>query len=252
MKTYCSDRPGASRLDKDRANRHADWPSRYIEMAAKTRDARLHAYYRQPLAPGDTPISRVPMLALDIETTGLDDQDDAIVSIGLIPFDYYRIRCNGAANWIVRPNLPIVEIAVTIHGITHSDLEAAPTFADYFDALLQAMAGKVIVAHCHEIERRFLKAATMQLTGEQLQFPMIDTMTIEEEKHPYKRPNAIQRWFGEINSPSLRLDASRSRYGLPPYHPHHALTDALATAELLQAQLQDRYEPQTPVDQFWL
>jgi DNA polymerase-3 subunit epsilon len=192
------------------------------------------------------------MLALDLETTGLDDQDDAIVSIGFIPFDYYRIRCNGAANWIVRPNLPIAEIAVTIHGITHSDVEAAPTFADYFDALLQAMAGKVIVAHCHEIERRFLKVASMKLTGEQLQFPMIDTMTLEEEKHPYKRPNAIQRWFGDVPSPSLRLDASRARYGLPPYHPHHALTDALATAELFLAQMQDRYSLDTPVSTLWL
>jgi DNA polymerase-3 subunit epsilon len=192
------------------------------------------------------------MLALDLETTGLDDRQDAIISIGCIPFDYQRIRCSGARNWIVQPNQPVAEIAVTIHGITHSDLKAAPRFADHFEALLQAMSGKVIVAHCHEIERRFLTAATLLLTGEKLYFPVIDTMALEERKHPYKRPNAIQRWFGEVNSPSLRLDATRARYGLPSYHPHHALTDALATAELLQAQLQDRYPPQTPVAHLWL
>jgi DNA polymerase-3 subunit epsilon len=192
------------------------------------------------------------MLALDIETTGLDDRQDAIVSIGFIPFNYDRIQCSGANNWLIKPDLQVAETAITIHGITHSDLHAAPCFGDYFEALLQAMAGKIIVAHCHAIERRFLSAATLILTGERLHFPMIDTMAIEEKKHPYRRPNLIQRWFGEVDSPSLRLDATRSRYGLPPYRPHHALTDALATAELLQAQLQDRYPPQTPVAQLWL
>jgi DNA polymerase-3 subunit epsilon len=239
-------------LDKNPANRQVDWPDRYIQWAAKTRDKRLHTFYQQPLVSADAPISQVPMLALDLETTGLDERQDAIVSIGFISFDHQRIRCSGAANWIVQPDLPVDEIAATIHGISHSDLKSAPRFANYFEALLQAMAGRVIVAHCHEIERRFLAAAAMTLTGEPLHFPVIDTMSIEAQKHPYQRPNIIQRWLGEIDSPSLRLDASRARYGLPPYHPHHALTDALATAELLQAQLQDRYAPETPVAQLWI
>lgn len=251
MKIFNSDQAGSCGLDKNTADRQADWPDRYTKLAAKTRDARLQIFYQQPLVSADAPISRVPMLALDLETTGMDERHDAIVSIGFISFDYQRIRCSGAANWIVQPNLPVDEIAATIHGISHSDLKAAPSFADYFETLLQTLASKVIVAHCGEIERRFLAAATMTLTGEPLHFPVIDTMAIEEEKHPYQRPNFIQRWFGEIDSPSLRLDASRARYGLPPYHPHHALTDALATAELLQAQLQDRYSPETPVAQLW-
>ena len=252
MKTVRSNRPQPCTMDNPHAEGQVDWPSRFIELAAQTHDPRLYAYYRQPLLPADTPVSHVPMLALDLETTGLDDRQEAIISIGFIPFDSHRIRCSGARNWVVQPNLPVAEIAVTIHGITHNDLKAAPSFGDHFHALLQAMAGKVMVAHCHEIERRFLTAATMMLTGEKLHFPMIDTMAIEEKKHPYKRLNVIQRWFGEVNSPSLRLDATRARYGLPSYHPHHALTDALATAELLQAQLQDRYSPQTPVSQLWL
>ena len=251
MTTLTKKKRGSCGLYHWQADGPTNWPGRFTELAAQARDPRLQTYYRQPLVPSDTPISQVPMLALDLETTGLDDRHDAIISIGFIPFDYRLIRCNGASNWVVQPDLPAAEIAVTIHGITHSDLIAAPRFADHFDALLHAMAGKVIVAHCHEIERRFLTAATMMLTGEKLHFPAIDTMTIEEKKHPYKRPNVIQRWFGETNSPSLRLDATRARYGLPSYHPHHALTDALATAELLQAQLQYRYDPQTPVSQLW-
>ncbi|QIK74585.1 hypothetical protein [Nocardioides piscis] len=41
---------------------------------------------------------------------------------------------------------------------------------------------------------------------------------------------------GEVNG-SLRLDAARKRFGLPRYSAHHALTDAIAAAELLLAQV---------------
>lgn len=252
MKRFNMDRHSTCLKNKPPTERSIDWPSRFAEMAARTDDPRLLAHYQQSVVPADTPVFKVPLLALDIETTGLDDQRDAIVSIGFIPFDYQRIRCSGARHWIVQPSLPVGRTAATIHGITHSDIDAAPLFDDYFDALLNAMAGKIIVAHCHQIERRFLSAATVMLTGERLHFPAIDTMAIEEKNHPYHRPNLIQRWFGDVDSPSLRLDAARARHGLPPYQPHHALTDALATAELLQAQLQYGFTPQTPVAQLWL
>lgn len=228
-----------------------DWNHRFSTLAAGLRDPRLRAYYRQLPVPADTPIQHAPLLALDLETSGLDDGLDAILSIGFIPFDYQRIQCAGARNWIVRPQRTPEEIAVQIHGITHAELKTAPGFGAYFDALLQAMAGRIIVAHCAAIERRFLSAATMMLTGEPLHFPVIDTMALEEKKHPQPRPGLFRRWFGKDNNPSLRLDATRLRYHLPSYRPHHALTDALATAELLQAQLQDRYTPSTPVAQLW-
>ena len=48
-----------------------------------------------------------------------------------------------------------------------------------------------------------------------------------------------------------RLADSRLRYNLPVYRPHHAVTDALACAELLQAQLAHRFNKETPVSQLW-
>ncbi len=37
-----------------------------------------------------------------------------------------------------------------------------------------------------------------------------------------------------------------------PTNPHHALTDALATAELLQAQIAYHFDPDTPISEVWL
>ena len=233
------------------AGKQMDWHHRFGELAATTQDPRLRTYYRHPPPPVDTPVRDAPMLALDLETSGLDEDRDAIVSIGFIPFDPIRIRCAGARHWIVQPDRTPGEIAAPIHGITHASLKAALTFENFFETLLQAMAGKIVVAHCAAIERRFLSAASIQLTGEQLLFPVIDTMRLEEKKYPHRPFDWLLQWFLKADTPSLRLDATRKRYGLPSYRPHHALTDALATAELLQAQLQADYCPQAPVAQFW-
>lgn len=51
---------------------------------------------------------------------------------------------------------------------------------------------------------------------------------------------------------SLRLSDTRERYSLPLYQNHNALTDALATAELLQAQLSYHYRLDTPLSEIWL
>ncbi|PKM01882.1 MAG: DNA polymerase III subunit epsilon, partial [Gammaproteobacteria bacterium HGW-Gammaproteobacteria-12] len=50
---------------------------------------------------------------------------------------------------------------------------------------------------------------------------------------------------------SIRLADSRLRYGLPLYSAHHALTDALACGELLQAQVARHYPAHTPVGALW-
>jgi DNA polymerase-3 subunit epsilon len=50
---------------------------------------------------------------------------------------------------------------------------------------------------------------------------------------------------------SIRLADSRLRYNLPSYSAHHALIDALATAELLQAQVATHYATDTPVGELW-
>jgi DNA polymerase-3 subunit epsilon len=50
---------------------------------------------------------------------------------------------------------------------------------------------------------------------------------------------------------SIRLGDSRRRYGLPAYQGHHALRDAIATAELFQAQVAWRFSRQTPLGRLW-
>jgi DNA polymerase III subunit epsilon len=236
----------------DPAHRVPDWPARLQSLAASARDARLRAFYAAGTVPGETPLAATPLVALDVETTGLDPVHDGIVSIGVVPFGLERIRTSQARHWIVKPRVPLGEVSVTLHGITDSQIRQAPDLDAVLGEVLAMLAGQVVVVHCREIERRFLNGALRSRIGEDIEFPVIDTMALEAQRHRGPARPWLQRWLrGPAPPVSIRLTASRERYGLPRYALHHALTDALATAELLLAQVADRYTPHTPVRALW-
>ena len=229
-----------------------DWPVRFAELAAAARDERLQAFYAAGAVAGDTALKDVPMVAIDVETTGLDPARDEIVSIGVVPMDTVCIRSSASRYWVVRPRAELHPESVTIHAITHAQIEAAPDFGAILGELLAALAGRVVVVHCREIERRFLDVALKARLGEGIEFPVIDTMELEARLHRRPPQGFFARLFARKPAPvSIRLADSRERYKLPRYRAHHALTDALATAELLQAQVAHRFAPEMPLRELW-
>lgn len=227
-----------------------DWAAYLEERASESTDERLKRFYQANWPAPDTPISEVPMVALDLETTGLDSRRDVIVSIGLVPFTLSRIHSPKARYWVVRPDKPLTSKSITFHRITHSAVANAPALNAMFEELMQCLAGRLVVVHFKQIERHFLNAAAKQIFGDRLLFPVIDTMAIERTHLQLDRIRWWRRWLGQ-RRPSLRLNDCRQRYHLPQYEAHHALVDAQATAELLQAQLSYRYSPDTPVSALW-
>lgn len=244
---YLGSIPKSTGLDKEQA---IDWPTFFSQQAELAQDARLKAFYAAGVVAPATPLCDVPFVALDFETTGFDPQQDGIVSIGLVPFDLKRIHCAGAKHWIVRPRTPLDKSSVVIHGITHSDIQAAPDLMRVLEYLLKALEGRVVVVHYRNIERAFLHAALEKRLHEGISFPVVDTMELEARVYRAKPLGFWQKFKGE-QPESIRLVDSRSRYNLPYYHQHHALTDALATAELLMAQVAYRFSPQTPISELW-
>lgn len=227
-----------------------NWPALFGELAQEAKDSRLKRFYQALPAAAETPVSQVEFVALDFETTGLNPEKDEIISIGLVPFSQQRIHCRGSAHWIVNPKRPLNEESVVIHGITHSDVEEAPDLLVILDQVLAALAGKIVVVHYKQIERQFMDKALHSRLGEGILFPVVDTLDIEAAV----QRRACEGWLNRLKGKqpgSVRLGRARERYGLPAYQPHHALTDALATAELLQAQLAWHYSPDTPISDIW-
>jgi DNA polymerase-3 subunit epsilon len=79
------------------------------------------------------------------------------------------------------------------------------------------------------MELGFLKQSWLEHALPTFSLSWLDTLAIERSK-----ANRAQQ---PIQDGGFRLDACRERYGLPDYQGHDALTDALATAELLLAQI---------------
>jgi DNA polymerase-3 subunit epsilon len=81
-----------------------DWAGRFQSLAAQTTDPRLRAYYAAGMVSGQTPLGEVPLMAMDVETTGLNPARDGIVSIGILPMTLNRIEASRAKHWIVQPH----------------------------------------------------------------------------------------------------------------------------------------------------
>lgn len=228
-----------------------DWAQYMAGMAETARHPLLLRFFQASWPAADTPMESVEFIALDIETTGLDATKHSIISVGLIPFTLARIRSDQAWHQLVRPPGDLLSESVTFHHITHSDLQQAPRFTDIAADLLERLSGKVLVVHYHPIERAFLDHAFREALGEGLGFPLIDTMQIEAGLYPRRKVSWLAHLRGK-KPISIRLNDSRRRYGLPAYQAHHALTDALATAELLQAQVATHFSAQQPISTLWM
>lgn len=216
-----------------------------------SKDKRLHDFYHAGTYHNETPLSEIDFVALDFETTGLDSHKNGIISIGLVPFNLQRVFCRKAKQWYINPQDNLQENSIIIHGITHSDLQGAPDLLRILEQLLDELAGKVVVVHYRHIERDFLDHTLRILINEGIIFPVIDTMQIEADLQRAKS-KGLFNLFKRKRPESIRLANSRTRYNLPAYPPHDALTDAIATAELLQAQIKYHFSPDTAVEKLWV
>jgi len=197
-------------------------------LAARCPEGPLRAYYRVDTPTVDTPYTQAELLAVDIETTGLNRRHDAIVSIGFVPIVAGRIRLAQAERLLVRPDRPVGDAAAKVHGLLDDCLAQAEPLAEALARLLSALAGRVPVAHHAAMERAFLSRACRATYGYPLTVPWIDTLALAHRSN-----TCGNRVLAEG---ALRLQACRARFGLPRYKAHDALSDALACAELFLAE----------------
>ena len=126
---------------------------------------------------------------------------------------------------LARPERVLPETSVVVHGIRTVDLEAAPPLDEAILPLLEAMAGRVLVAHPAAVERAFLGPA-LRRQGVRLRGPVLDT-------------NALGRLLiaerGESPPRFLPLGQLAAELRLPVHRQHNALSDALTAAQVLLA-----------------
>jgi len=193
-----------------------------IRARAHRSDAAMG--YRHHVLDLDQPWRRVEYCVVDLETTGLDLRRDDIVSYGAVPVVDGRVVTGAGRYQLVRNPDRLGPGSMVVHSLRPADLAGAPAWEDTVDALLVALTGRVLVAHAAWIEQAFLERA---LKCRRVHPPryVVDTAALA-------RALGLAP-LGESVEPSL--EGLANRLGLPGHTPHHALGDALTTAEVFLA-----------------
>lgn len=189
-----------------------------------------------PRWPRGTPLADLELLALDLETTGLDPDRHEVLSVGLVPLVGLEVHLGGARHLRVRPRGEVGGSAV-VHGLTDDALAGAPPLEAVLPEVLRALVApdgrrRVLLAHFAQVETGFLRAACRRAHGRAPRLQVVDTLEVERRLLPPDPDGA----GADADPAALRLDACRARHRLPRYPAHSALTDAVACGELLLAQ----------------
>jgi DNA polymerase-3 subunit epsilon len=172
-------------------------------------------------------------LVVDTETSSLDPSTGELLSIGWVVIRQGRILMDSAEHYLLKSQRS-VGVSATIHQIRDCELDDGLTHSEIMKRLLYVAKNKVLVFHHAPLDMAFLNRSSRAVYGMPLLWPALDTLQIE--KHILEKKQI------PLGKSVLRLASCRARYNLPSYPAHNALVDALATAELLLAQIEYRGE----------
>jgi DNA polymerase-3 subunit epsilon len=182
---------------------------------------------RAPNAPrigsGWEPWRSGAFVALDFELTGLDPSHDAIISFGAAPVSGGRVQLADAVYREIRPDVRPSAESVKVHQLRSSDLDAAPPLSVVSNEMSSALAGRFLLTWVAEVEIGFLRG----VFGGSWWWWRRRTVDVIDLARVHARAEGTVIPPGEAS-----LSATAKRYGVPVEEAHHALNDALMTAEL--------------------
>lgn len=168
-------------------------------------------------AQGKRPLESLAYVVFDLETTGLDTRNDAIVSMGAVRALGSRVLESESFATLVDPGRPIPALSTSIHGIDDEAVKGAPDQAKAAQRFAAFAHDSVLVAHNAAFDLAFLKRAGAAC-GLAFDHPPFDTLL-------------IARWlFPDLADHSL--DGLAALLGVEIGKRHSALDDSRATARV--------------------
>jgi DNA polymerase III subunit epsilon len=159
--------------------------------------------------------------SLDFETTGLDLNRDQIISFGVVPIHGGRIVLGRSTYREVQPAANMKPESIVVHGLRPIDLASAPQLDLVEEDLRESLANHYVIAWAAEIEASFL-ARTFGRGDTWWRKRIIDVLQLAI---------LVDRFRG-IDGEDYTLSAVAGRLAVPVERPHHALDDALTTAQV--------------------
>lgn len=184
--------------------------------------ARLAAWKKLPEPDFDAPHRQLRYIVVDIEASGLDQNKDHLISIGAVAVNGGAIEMTDAFEVVVRQDQVSNKENILIHGIGAA---AQRDGVEPAEALLRFLeyAGKApLVAYHAFFDQGMVDRASRQFLGYQPKFVWHDLAWLLPELFP-------DRISGVVG-----LDTWLEQFRIANFQRHNAVSDCLATAQLLQ------------------
>lgn len=168
----------------------------------------------------------IPFAVLDVETTGLSPARDRIIEIAVV-----RCATDGTVidEWSTLVDPGRDPGPTHIHGISASDLDGAPPFADIAEELSQRLSGHMLTAHNLSFDAGFLVAEYERAS---LALPDQSALcTLQLARHTLRGLDGYS------------LAACAAALGIDHPNAHRALPDTRITASVLRQMILRLHPP---------
>ncbi|MBR6397878.1 MAG: PolC-type DNA polymerase III, partial [Lachnospiraceae bacterium] len=165
--------------------------------------------------------SKLPLdtefVAFDIETTGLNAQNDRMTEIGAIRFSGGTIL--ETFNTFVDPERHIPADITQLTGIRDSDVAGAPSEEEAMKQFIAFIGDRPIIAHNAHFDVGFMTAAALR-HGLRFNPVFLDTLALSQALLP-----ELKRF---------KLDIVSNHLNLPQFNHHRATDDAMVVARIME------------------
>ena len=166
----------------------------------------------------DIPLSELPALIMDTETTGLLVLSDRIISVGAVCAHGTRMYPSHMVDDLVDPGVPIPQSSTAIHGITDDMVKGATAWPELYAELQRMARNRILVGHGIPFDLTIMREECLRHGLEWHDPVFIDTLRLASLLNPTLK--------------DLGLETLAELYQIELRGRHTALGDALVTAEL--------------------
>lgn len=172
-----------------------------------------------------TPLNELEVVVFDLETTGFyPEKGDRVLSIGAVKMVGPHILEYDTFYSLIKSDLPLSEEIATLTNIDESKLRDAPAARDVLIQFFKYARSQILVAHHSKHEKSFMQKMTWDLLKTRFEHRIIDTSFLIR--------------LADSSIKSLPLEEVCRECGISIKDRHHALGDALMTAQIWGCYLQ--------------
>lgn len=165
-------------------------------------------------------LAEARFVVVDVETTGLDQRADRLISIGAVAIEHSAILIGRTLDVVLKQPAPSAVDNILVHRIGGTEQMSGMEPADALLGFLDFVGNDPIAGFNAAFDRAMIDRALRGALGVQTRNLWLDASPLARALMPHRIP------------PEQSLDAWCAIADITNYQRHHALADALATAQL--------------------